>query len=137
MWSKQICLKESKSISSLYCLAKFWSAPVKNAWGKKIPLIQKSGGGFPRSYHIWKNSHLARMSRYQLLRGLSERGPFATHSAGCSLTNSDFPRDSRSNDMTTRPFSAFLNSIRCSSIAHSSLLYRRHSCLTTVFIDCS
>mmetsp|Transcript_3522 Transcript_3522/g.8464 ORF Transcript_3522/g.8464 Transcript_3522/m.8464 type:complete len:235 (-) Transcript_3522:2301-3005(-) len=137
MSSRMMCLKDKRSISSLYFLAKFCMAPVKNACGKKMPLIQNTGGALPRSNHIWKNSTRAKMSKYQLLRGFRESGPFFTHISGCSFTNIEFPRDSRSPVMTMRPLIALRKSLRVAAMHHSSLLYRKHSCFTTVFIDSS
>merc|ERR1719247_3286577 len=132
-----VCLYDKRSISSLYLRAKFCMAPVKKACGKKMPLTQKHGGACPRSYHIWKKAHRARMSRYQLLRGFNESGPFFTHNSGCSLTNKELPIASSSLDMTTRPLSALRNSFRLAIISHKSWLYLRHSCFTTVFINSS
>mmetsp|Transcript_59662 Transcript_59662/g.172805 ORF Transcript_59662/g.172805 Transcript_59662/m.172805 type:complete len:210 (+) Transcript_59662:156-785(+) len=112
-------------------------APVKKACGKKMPLIQWTGGVFPRSTQAWKNWQRAMMSRNQLLSGFRDNGPFLDHNSGTSLTNKDLPKDSRSAVMTIKPLMALRKSFSVLPISHSSLLYRKHSCFTTVFMDSS
>jgi len=128
--------KSTISIGCLYFLAKFCFKPVKNACGKKKPLIQKHFG-VPLVSHSFKNLILSPRSLSQLVSGLIERNPHpfsSVHDEGTSFLSIHIPKSSSTWFMTMRPRFAFIYCLISTSIVFINALYLPHSWVKTVFI---
>ena len=70
-------------------LAKFWSAPVINACGKKNPDIQNTSG-VPFSIQLFKKLILSVRSCTQEFNSFRDKNPLSAHIAGTWLSNNEF-----------------------------------------------
>jgi len=112
------------SMAYLYLRAKFCLSPVKNACGKKNPLIQKHIG-VPSFSHLFRKSTRAVRSDSQFVRGLTDRNPqpfSSVHERGTSLRSMRLPKSSKFWFITILPLLAFMYSFISSLITLKRVL---------------
>lgn len=115
-------LKEIVSIEIIFLRAKFCKVPVRKAWGKKKPLIQKTGG-MPLSIQVCMNTILSWRSMTHDARGFKLGYALDAQLLGTLLSYREFDMFSNASDITTRPWIAFNRSLRLDLMIFSSRLY--------------